>query len=366
VRAIRVLVVDDSVVVRKLLTSILSADPLVEVVGTAPNGAIALAKLSQLNPDVVTLDVEMPDMDGLETLVGLRKLYPRLPVIMFSSLTERAATTTLEALGRGATDYVTKPNGVGSLDAAIDHVRSQLLPKVRTLGTAQIGGETPSAPSYRLPARSPGAPAGGTVDILAVGASTGGPNALAELFRAFPASFPLPIVVVQHMPPLFTKLFAERLTASGKLPFHEAVHGEPLLPGHAYVAPGDFHMRVIRDKAGLRLALDQAPQENSCRPAVDVLFRSVADVFGRRVLAAVLTGMGQDGLKGCELLRTKGAQIVVQDEASSVVWGMPGFVARAGLAEAVLPLAELAPELLRRCRPSTLSPHAEGGTHHVA
>lgn len=349
-RRIRVLVVDDSVVIRKLLTDILSSDPEIEVVGGAASGAIALAKIQQVNPDLVTLDVEMPGMSGLETLVELRKLYPKLPIIMFSSLTERAATTTLDALARGATDYLTKPS-TGSREASIDYVRSQLLPKVRIL--AGIKAKPASAPVAPTPSvttfverRNP--PMNTTPRILAVGASTGGPNALSAMFSEFPKDFPLPIVIVQHMPPLFTKLFADRMTASCALPFHEATHGELLRAGHAYVAPGDYHMRVHNEAGQYRLLLDQAPPENSCRPAVDVLFASVAEHFGAATLAVILTGMGQDGLRGCELVHHRNGQVVVQDEATSVVWGMPGFVARAGLAQAVLPLSQVATEILRR------------------
>lgn len=347
-RRIRVLVVDDSVVIRKLLTDILSSDPEIEVVGGAASGAIALAKVQQVKPDLVTLDVEMPGMSGLETLVELRKLYPKLPIIMFSSLTERAATTTLDALARGATDYLTKPS-TGSREASTDYVRSQLLPKVRILAgikakPAVVAAPVPSTPLVERRA----APMNTTPRILAVGASTGGPNALSTMFSEFPKDFPLPIVIVQHMPPLFTKLFADRMTASCALPFHEATHGEVLRAGHAYVAPGDFHMRVHNEAGQYRLLLDQTPPENSCRPAVDVLFASVAEQFGAATLAVILTGMGQDGLRGCELIHHRNGQIVVQDEATSVVWGMPGFVARAGLAQAVLPLSQVATEILRR------------------
>jgi two-component system chemotaxis response regulator CheB len=203
----------------------------------------------------------------------------------------------------------------------------------------------------------------GRIDILAVGASTGGPNALAEVFGALPADFPVPIVIVQHMPPVFTKLFADRLSASCRLPFREVHDGDLLLPGHAYVAPGDYHMRVVSDGRVKRLALDHGAQENSCRPAVDVLFRSVAEHFGSKSLAVVMTGMGQDGLRGCERIHERGGQVIVQNEATSVVWGMPGFVARAGIADAVLPLVELAPEVLRRVR---RGPRSIEETHHVA
>jgi two-component system chemotaxis response regulator CheB len=355
---IRVLVVDDSSVIRRLLADILSSDEEVEVVGTAPNGAIALQKIEQLNPDVITLDVEMPDMTGLEFLEALRKTSSKLPVIMFSSLTQKAAITTLEALARGATDYVTKPTGV-SREAASELVRSQLLPKVKVLG-----GRRPSAAMELLRAkpRAVSAPVWNErPEVLAIGVSTGGPNALSTLFQQIPANLGVPVVIVQHMPPLFTQLLAERLTNTCPLTFAEAKDGDLLEAGKVWIAPGDFHMRLVRDGTQVRVALDQGTPENSCRPAVDVLFRSVASVYRSRSLAVIMTGMGQDGLHGCEAIDAAGGQIIVQDEASSVVWGMPGFVAKAGLARAVLPLDQLSTEILRRVNrgaigPSTIPP----------
>lgn len=350
-RKVRTLVVDDSVVVRRLLTTILSEEPDIEVVGAAADGAIGLAKITQVNPDIVTMDVEMPGMNGLDTLVEIRKRFPNLPVIMFSSRTEVAARTTLEAIALGATDYVTKPSGTGSREAAVEHVRAQLVPKIRELGakmdalsSGTVGRRTPIRVA---PPRRPDAPPA-PVDVIAIGASTGGPNALTALLAALPKTLSCPVVIVQHMPPIFTRLFAERLTTVSPLTVAEARGGEVLHPGHAYVAPGDYHLRVVREGALVRLATDQAPPENSCRPAADVLFRSIVQVYGPRVLGLVLTGMGQDGLRGCELIKTAGGQVVVQDERSSVVWGMPGIVARSGLADAILPLPEIAQEVLRR------------------
>jgi two-component system chemotaxis response regulator CheB len=348
----RVLVVDDAAVIRRVISDEIANDPDLEVAGTAANGKIALAKLSQVNPDIVILDIEMPEMDGLETLKELRKVYRRLPVIMFSSLTERGATETLDALALGATGYFTKPTSSG-LDASIAVIRSQLIPQIKAICS-------PRKPTHPAPAVKPAGslaapsiatkrPIGG-VDILAIGASTGGPNALAEIFPQLPGDFPVPIVIVQHMPPMFTKLLAERLSAQSPVKVHEGISGTVLQPGHAYVAPGDYHMQVVRDGVQVRLFLHQDPPENSCRPAVDPLFRSVAKTFGRNSLAVVLTGMGQDGLRGCEVLREAGAQIVAQDEATSVVWGMPGAVATAGLADRLLPLSMIASEIIQRVR----------------
>jgi two-component system chemotaxis response regulator CheB len=348
---IHVLVVDDSVVFRRLVSEELSRDPEIEVVGTAANGRIALAKMTQVNPDLVILDVAMPEMDGLETLKELRKTYPRLPVIMFIALTERGAEETLDALALGATDYFTKPADVGGLDGSLRVIREQLVPEIKALCRAAAQKE---APARFAAAGSPAAakpPSGtGTVRVLAIGASTGGPNALAEIFAKLPADFPVPILVVQHMPPMFTRLLAERLSAQSAIRVQEASSGCVLQPGQAWVAPGDYHMIVVKDGAQYRLLVHQDPPENSCRPAVDVLLRSVARSYGPDSLTVVLTGMGQDGLRGCEALRAAGGQILAQDEATSVVWGMPGYVAQAGLADRVLPLPMIAGEINQRVR----------------
>ena len=339
----RILVVDDSVVIRRVVTEELSADPDLDVVGTAANGRIALAKLTQVNPDLVILDVEMPEMDGLQTLAALRKTHPRLPVIMFSAITEQGAAATLDALALGATDYFTKPSGPGGLDASRQVIREELIPEIKALCSPKSAKVVPPpAPVGVSPARP------GRVDAVVIGVSTGGPNALAEVFRALPADLPVPILIVQHMPPMFTRLLAERLTATAKVPVDEAAAGAVAQPGRGLIAPGNFHMTVARDGTRVRAILNQEPPENSCRPAADPLFRSAAKVYGSGVLAVVLTGMGQDGLRGCEAVRAAGGQILAQDEASSVVWGMPGAVARAGLADRVLPLALVGAEIVRR------------------
>ncbi|MBI2406684.1 MAG: chemotaxis response regulator protein-glutamate methylesterase [Gemmatimonadetes bacterium] len=352
---IRVLVVDDAVVVRRLVADALSADPELEVVGTASNGRLALARLDQLNPDVVTLDIEMPEMSGLEALRELRRTRPLLPVIMFSTLTERGASATLDALSLGASDYVTKPSNVGSVAAAQQRIRSELIPKLKALCTKRLGRPAatlalpktgPVAMRHRAPAATPRV--GARIDVVAIGVSTGGPNALAKLLPALPADFPVPIVIVQHMPPLFTKLLADRLRLSSKLDVREGAAGGAVEAGRVWIAPGDHHMTIRRAADGVRLTLNQDPPQNSCRPAVDPLFQSVRDVYGANALGVILTGMGKDGLRGCQLLSEAGASILAQDEASSVVWGMPGFVAGAGLAERVLPIGDMAAELVRR------------------
>ena len=351
----RILIVDDSVVVRRMVTDMLAGEPGLEVVGTAPNGRIALAKLPQVNPDLVLLDVEMPEMDGLETLATIRKTYPRLPVIMFSRFTQRGAAVTLEALTLGASDYVTMPESV-RVGQGVPELREQLVFKIRELCPRDAGPDSAAAAAALDCVRSPSRSASGIkkiqrVEIVAIGASTGGPNALATLLTALPADCPVPIVIVQHMPANFTGLLAERLTSRAALSVSEGILGQALFPGRAWLAPGDFHIEVARDaQDAVRLRLHQGPPENSCRPSVDVLFRSVAETYGAGTLAVVLTGMGQDGLRGCERIREVGGQVLAQDETSSVVWGMPGFVTRAGLADQVLPLDQLAPEIVRRLR----------------
>jgi two-component system chemotaxis response regulator CheB len=341
---ITVLVVDDSVVMRRLVSDILAEDPGIEVAGTAANGKVALAKIPQLNPDVVTLDIEMPVMDGLETLVALRALYPKLPVIMFSTLTERGASATLDALERGASDYVSKPANVGSVTASMDTVRAQLIPKIKALAARAHGvpvrapAAVPTRPLTMAPPRGPA----GQVDAVVIGVSTGGPDALTTLISALPKDFPVPIVVVQHMPPVFTALFAKRLDTKSPLSVSEARAGDRLEPGTVLIAPGDYHVRLRSDKLGVVTQLDQGTPENYCRPSVDVLFRSAPETFGAGVLAVVLTGMGSDGAKGAARIVEAGGSVIVQDAATSVVWGMPGAVVSAGLAAEVLPLGDMA------------------------
>lgn len=357
-RKIRVLIVDDSTVIRRLLSDALSADPAIEIAGIAANGKIALSKIPQLNPDIITLDMEMPEMDGLTTLVELRKLYPKLPVIMFSTLTQRGAESTLDALAKGANDYVTKPANVGSVNAAIQSVQSELIPKIKQFckwstpvnpvanGQNNLLGQAKGFVSQNScvgtkPSR---------IDIVVIGTSTGGPNALSTVLPRIPPDFPVPILIVQHMPPVFTSHLAARLNQLSAIHVHEAADGDLLTPGGAWVAPGNFHMTVRRQGTQLKAVLNQEIPENSCRPAVDVLFRSVAELFGPNVLSVVMTGMGQDGARGCGVIRQAGGRVVVQDEATSVVWGMPGAVADAGYAHQIVPIQRIADEILLQCQ----------------
>jgi len=357
-RKIRVLVVDDSVVIRRLLTDVLSQDPEIELAGTAPNGRIALSKLTQLNPDIVTLDIEMPELDGLDTLPELRKSFPKLPVIMFSTLTERGAVATLDALARGATDYVTKPANVGSVAAGIQSVKDQLLPKIKSLCPfAQPAAVPRAAGSSPIGKKFAGTRKLERCDLLVIGSSTGGPQALTAVLEKLPGDFPVPIAVVQHMPPVFTRHLANRLHQECALTVQEAQDGDVVEPGKVLIAPGNFHMELRRQANQVRVKLNQAPPENSCRPAVDVLFRSAAELAGPNCLGVVLTGMGRDGERGAECIVHAGGSVIAQDEATSVVWGMPRAVVEAGLARKVAPLSSIPDELLRSValgRPLTL------------
>ncbi len=346
---IRVLVVDDSVVIRRLVTHALEEDPLIEVVGTASNGAIALQRIPQFNPDVMTLDIEMPEMDGLETLKRLRADNPQLRVIMFSTLSERGAAVTMEALSLGADDYVTKASNEGSLDRSMARLRGELVPKIKQffhlpaepaspVNRPEAAAEIKTTLALRMMKIQP--------KVLVIGVSTGGPNALGAILPTLPADFPLPILLVQHMPPMFTRLLAERLDASCKLAVHEAQGGEEVAAGKILIAPGDYHMKTVRNGLSVQVCIDQTAPENSCRPAVDALFTSVGQVYGGAAIAVILTGMGSDGLHGVRILKKQGATILAQDEATSVVWGMPGAVANAGLADMVLPLDRIVPEIL--------------------
>jgi len=369
-RRTRILIVDDSAVMRSLLRSVASSDAQLEVVGTAADGASALNALQTLQPDIILLDVEMPVMDGLTTLRALRQRWSKIPVIMCSSLTQRGAKVTIEALASGAADYVSKPSGQSDRETALRRLAQELLPKIRALtprtadtslvpqrfaisgtprtSTSQI--VSPKSTLTRNPAASTSQPITSTPSIVVVGVSTGGPAALDVLLPALPERFPLPVLIVQHMPELFTSLLADRLNGRCRLRVREATDGEPVRAGSIYIARGNWHMETVATAlpdSPAMLRLSQGAQENHCRPSVDVLFRSAANVFGSGVLAVVLTGMGSDGVKACRTIRELGGAVLAQDEVTSTVWGMPGAVVNAGLANRVLSLEMMAPEILR-------------------
>jgi len=341
-RKIRVLVVDDSVVIRHLVTGALQGEAGIEAVGSASNGVVALQRIQQLKPDAITLDIEMPEMDGLATVREVRKRYPGVRIVMFSTLTRRGASATIDALALGADDYVTKPSNNGSLDVSLEVLRRELVPKLRQFFSVAAGQPAPVSPLAQLHATRP------RPEVLVIGVSTGGPVALARVIPGLPRDFPAPVLITQHMPPVFTKMLAARLQSASAIRVVEAAEGEILERGKAIVAPGDFHMHVRRRDGAAVIHLDQGPAENSCRPAVDVMFRSVCEVYGGAAAAVILTGMGQDGLKGTEMLRSKGAYVIAQDEATSVVWGMPRAVVQAGLADSVVPLDGVAAQIRKQ------------------
>ncbi len=356
---VKVLVVDDSIVVRRLVTTALQENEDIEIVGSASNGKLAIDQAEKLEPDVITLDIEMPEMNGLEALKILRKRFPKIAVVMFSTLTQHGAKVTVEALTIGAADYVTKPANVGSVQESVNVLREELVPKVIALGcnssVERSGMGKASSQIAQLAGMGVQKAAIGTqfagaqrptitpteVQAVVIGVSTGGPDALAKLMPTIPKHFAVPICIVQHMPPVFTRLLAERLNQESEIDVVEGAPGMTLEPGKAIIAPGDFHMELRRLGSRSVVSLNQHDKENSCRPAVDVLFRSASNLFKNKVIGVVLTGMGQDGLLGTDVLRNNGGYTIAQDKETSVVWGMPGAVASANLADEILPIEQI-------------------------
>jgi two-component system chemotaxis response regulator CheB len=383
-RPIRVLAVDDSAVMRGALRTVFElhssqgdpALPRMELCGLMRDGVEALEAVKQLSPDVLLLDLEMPRMDGLEVLAKLRVLAPSLPVIMCSAHTERGARSTLDALSLGAKDYVMKPGQQKDFASALDSLMEQLLPKIAALAGWNPEPMRPrdlvrSAPPVGRRGESP-AESGPPAELVVIGVSTGGPSALESMLPMLPRGFAAPIMIVQHMPRLFTGALAERLNRICRLPVEQARNGAAILPGSVWLAPGDAHMEVVWAAGGRRggvVKLHQGPPLNSCKPSVDYLFRSAAATYGAGTLALVMTGMGADGLDGCRAVRSAGGTVLAQDEATSAVWGMPGRVAREGLAHALVPLPSLAAALIHRIqeRPAALSAArtSEGVLHGV-
>lgn len=357
----RILIVEDSVAHRMLISTVIDGHPMLEVVGTAENGLIALQLIDKLKPDLVTLDVQMPVMDGLEALREMRIRCPDLPSLMISSLTGAGADAALDALALGARDCIEKPTMSGGWEASLKIFREDIHAKIMALcglddlpqqqqqrrpatQKSQAASTATDKTSVKIQSRT----ANTEVKVLAIGVSTGGPDALTRLLPQLPADLPVPVVIVQHMPPGFTHKLARRLNDLSAVNVKEAQAGDVLEPGTVYIAPGDYHMTLEPRQGQVVVALDQAPPENSCRPAVDKLFRSVSSTYGSACLPVIMTGMGRDGLLGVEPLSDAGAHIIVQDEASSVVWGMPGYVARAGLADDIVALNDMAKAILSR------------------
>jgi two-component system chemotaxis response regulator CheB len=368
---LRVLIVEDSSLMRRIITTALSKHPRIEVVGYAVDGFGAIEAVNRLEPDVVTLDIEMPEMDGLTALREIRKSHKRMPIIMFSSLTHQGAQAAVVALTAGATDYVGKPSAsAASIDSAFKVLEQDLIPKIIGLGERALQRQSmdvsvkpapatakplarvpaPAVPVKSGPERAAPSNRFDPVSAVAIGVSTGGPMALMELFGQLSQPLSVPVFIVQHMPPTFTTLLAARLTAAGVMDVREPVSGEEVKAGMAYMAPGGFHMALSRVGTKLVITLNTDPPENSCRPAVDVLFRSAADIYGKALLGVVLTGMGQDGLKGADYIKARQGQIIAQDEATSVIWGMPMAVVKNNLADVVLPLEKIMDEIVFRSR----------------
>ncbi len=359
----RVMVVDDSAVIRGLLTRGLEGDADISVVASVGDGQMAINTLQRQSIDVVVLDIEMPVMDGLTAIPKLLAVAPSVKVIMASTLTRKNADVSLRALQAGAADYIPKPTSTRELSGA-DEFRRELINKVKALGAAarragsggrgEIRGLPSARPSFGATVRSRPESAASAIktrpvpanlmpDVIAIGSSTGGPQALFEVLAHLRGSTTPPILITQHMPATFTTILAEHISRQCGLAAAEGKDGEALAGGRVYVAPGDFHMIVNARGNRPSISLTKDPPENFCRPAADPMLRSIVRAFGGRVLAVILTGMGQDGLRGCREVVNAGGMVVGQDEATSVVWGMPGAVATAGLCSAVLPIREIGP-----------------------
>lgn len=360
---IRVMVVDDSAIVRGLISRILESDSDIKVISSVGDGLMALNAIGRHDVDVIVLDIEMPRMDGLTALPKLIEAKPGVKVVMASTLTRRNAEISLKALELGASDYIPKPTSSGGIHSG-DEFKRELIDKVKALVSRPFTAKKPEAPTPRAPrpvaaagvARPAAAvatpsKAGETVElrapgaaspqIIAIGSSTGGPQALQRLLANLSDSIRLPIVITQHMPATFTTILAEHISRASGRPCKEAAEGDVLKAGEIYVAPGDFHMTLERSGTDVVVRLNQDPPENFCRPAVDVMLRSVGEVYGSNILVIILTGMGQDGLIGSTAIADNGGTVIAQDKESSVVWGMPGAVATRGVCSSVLPLAEL-------------------------
>jgi len=359
---LRVLVVDDTSLFRRVISDALALLPDVEVIGTAPNGKIALERAASLSPDLITLDIEMPEMGGLEVLGELKRKEIECGVIVVSALTLKGGELTIRALERGAFDFITKPTegDPRSNLAAISNALAPIISAYRRRWEIRsiLKQTSPMAISKPVPAvldRVERPPVLKKSEIVLIGISTGGPNALAQLLPALGMKFPVPILVVQHMPPFFTKSLAESLSTKCSLTVKEAEEGEPARASTVYIAPGGRHMKISPDTKGdLTIRLSDDPMENNCRPSVDYLFRSVANNFNGPVTAVIMTGMGSDGVLGLRLLKRKNSHIIAQDEASCIVFGMPKEAIKAGVVDVVAPLNQIAHEISRSVKSKTL------------
>ncbi|MCH8000260.1 MAG: chemotaxis response regulator protein-glutamate methylesterase [Proteobacteria bacterium] len=354
------MVVDDSAVIRGLFTRFLEADPTISVIASVANGQMALGQLDRHDVEIIVLDIEMPVMDGMTALPLLLAKKPGVQILMASTLTRKNADVSLRALSMGAADYVAKPSSTSEIHST-DHFKRELTEKVKAIAAAgraglrrvprpaSAGPAGRSAPTKPVPARS----GSGSIvlrrglthapDVIAVGSSTGGPKALFKLFGDLGEHVHQPILITQHMPATFTSLLAGHISRASSMPCNEAEDGETIVPGRIYLAPGDYHMIAESGDSGKVLRLTKSEPENYCRPSADPMLRSLAALYGPRLLVIMLTGMGSDGHKGAEAVVAAGGSVIAQDEDSSVVWGMPGAVATAGLCSAVLPLSDIAP-----------------------
>lgn len=342
---ITVMVVDDSAIVRGLITRTLKSDPRIEVVASCSNGEMAVTQAARRSLDIIILDIEMPVMDGLTALPRLQRANPGARIIMASTLTQRNAAISLKAMALGAADYIAKPT-TDRLNASEDFHRD-LIRKVIALGQTKRPRQQADASSCP-PAIPHVAVRGGTVRqprIIAIGSSTGGPQALLTLLGALPTTVNCPIVIAQHMPATFTTVLAQHIERASHRPSSEAAEGMEIRPGRIYLAPGDYHFEVARSGTTVVARLSQTAPQNFCRPSVDPLFHSIAQLFGADACAVMLTGMGSDGCGGARAIAAAGAPVIAQDEATSVVWGMPGAVAQAGICSAILPLPKIAGHL---------------------
>ena len=362
---IRVMICDDSAIMRRLIKTALQLEKSLEVVCEASHGRDAVEQLRDARPDIVIMDIEMPVMDGVEAVREIRKIDADLPVIMFSSLTSRGAEASLDAIAAGATDFATKPTGAGHIQQALESLRRDLVPKLlqwtaRKRSGAIATGDQNDTDGGGHASDDP-SESGEGIAAIGIAVSTGGPQALSKFLSGLPKDFRPPILIAQHMPPVFTGLLAQRLSDQTGHEIREAVDGEQLADGMILVAPGDHHLTVVRQNQVCRVKLNQDPPENSCRPSANPLFCSLADCYGGQALGIVMTGMGQDGVRGAKRIKSCGGRVFVQDKQSSVVWGMPGQVVESGCADRVLPIDQMANEAIRAVgKQSTLALSVSG------